>query len=80
MGIMSSVPVDHATPASQYAHAEKRYQYYKIGTHLAESGFDFFGGGGFQIPVNKEDSTATNLYDLCKKELVMLWWVVMMKP
>jgi alkaline phosphatase len=67
VGIMSSVPVDHATPASQYAHAEKRYEYYKIGTHLSESGFDFFGGGGFQSPTNKKDSIAPNLYDLCKK-------------
>lgn len=67
IGIMSSVPVDHATPASQYAHAEKRYEYYKIGTHLSESGFDFFGGGGFQSPTNKKDSIAPNLYDLCKK-------------
>ena len=67
IGIMSSVPVDHATPASQYAHAEKRNEYYKIGTHLVESGFDFFAGGGFQSPVNKKDSTAPNLYDLCKK-------------
>ena len=67
IGIMSSVPVDHATPASQYAHAEKRYEYYKIGTHLSESGFDFFAGGGFQSPVNKKDSIAPNLYDLCKK-------------
>lgn len=67
VGIMSSVPVDHATPASQYAHAEKRYEYYKIGTHLAESGFEFFGGGGFQSPLNKKDSTAPNLYDVCKQ-------------
>ena len=67
VGIMSSVPVDHATPASQYAHAEKRNEYYKIGTHLVESGFDFFGGGGFQSPTNKKDSIAPNLYDLCKK-------------
>ena len=67
IGIMSSVPVDHATPASQYAHAEKRNEYYKIGTHLSESGFDFFGGGGFQSPTNKKDSIAPNLYDLCKK-------------
>lgn len=67
IGIMSSVPVDHATPASQYAHAEKRYEYYKIGTHLAESGFDFFGGGGFQSPENKEDASAPNLYALCKQ-------------
>ena len=64
IGIMSSVPVDHATPASHYAHAEKRYEYYKIGTHLTQSGFDFFGGGGFQRPINKDDASAPNLYDL----------------
>ena len=67
VGIMSSVPVDHATPASQYAHAEKRYEYYKIGTQLTQTGFNFFGGGGFQSPVNKDDASAPNLYDLCKK-------------
>ena len=67
IGIMSTVPVDHATPASHYAHAEKRSNYYLIGTHLAESNFDFFGGGGFQRPINKDDASAPNLYDLCKK-------------
>ena len=67
VGIMSTVPVDHATPASHYAHAEKRSNYYLIGTHLAESNFDFFGGGGFQRPINKDDASAPNLYDLCKK-------------
>ena len=67
IGIMSTVPVDHATPASHYAHAAKRSDYYLIGTHLAESNFDFFGGGGFQRPVNKEDASAPNLYDLCEK-------------
>ena len=67
VGIMSSVPVDHATPASQYAHAEKRYEYYKIGTQLTQTGFNFFGGGGFQSPVNKEDASAPNLYDLTRE-------------
>ena len=67
IGIMSTVPVDHATPASHYAHAEKRSNYYLIGTHLAESNFDFFGGGGFQRPINKDDASAPNLYNLCKK-------------
>ena len=67
IGIMSTVPVEHATPASHYAHAEKRSNYYLIGTHLAESNFDFFGGGGFQRPIKKDDATAPNLYDLCKK-------------
>ena len=67
VGIMSSVPVDHATPASQYAHAEKRYQYYKIGTQLTQTGFNFFAGGGFQSPVNKDDASAPNLYDLTRE-------------
>ena len=67
VGIMSSVPIDHATPASHYAHAEKRSNYYLIGTHLTESGFDFFGGGGFQSPINKDDASAPNLYDLTKQ-------------
>ena len=67
VGIMSSVPVDHATPAAQYAHAEKRYEYYKIGTQLTQTGFNFFGGGGFQSPVNKDDASAPNLYDLTRE-------------
>ena len=67
IGIMSSVPVDHATPASHYAHAEKRYEYYKIGTHLTQSGFNFFGGGGFQSPMNKENASDINLYELTQQ-------------
>ena len=41
IGIISTVPVDHATPASHYAHAQKRSDYYRIGTHLTESDFHF---------------------------------------
>ncbi len=46
VGIVSSVSIDHATPAAFYAHTETRNNYYTIGQHLAQSGFDFFGGGG----------------------------------
>mgnify|MGYP003417310986 FL=1 len=67
IGIMSSVPIDHATPASHYAHAEKRSNYYLIGTHLTESNFDFFGGGGFQRPNDKHNPSAPNLYDLARQ-------------
>ena len=67
IGIMSSVPIDHATPASHYAHAEKRSNYYLIGTHLTESNFDFFGGGGFQRPNDKQNPSAPNLYDLARQ-------------
>ena len=66
IGIMTSVAIDHATPAPHYAHAEKRDDYYNIGTQLATSDFQFFGGSGFHKPVNKKDPSAPNLYDLCE--------------
>lgn len=65
IGIMTSVAIDHATPAPHYAHSAKRDDYYYIGTQLASSDFDFFGGAGFHKPVNTADPAAPNLYDLC---------------
>lgn len=47
IGILSSVPVNHATPASFYAHNEKRGNYYEISKEIPESGFEFFAGAGF---------------------------------
>lgn len=54
VGIISSVSIDHATPAAFYAHVPKRSMYYDIDVALAESGFDFFGGGGLKDPGNKK--------------------------
>ena len=68
VGIMTSVAIDHATPGAFYAHVDKRSKYYQIGTQLSETGYEFFGGAGFHQPVNPEDSTAINLYDLCEKK------------
>ena len=56
VGVVSSVSIDHATPAAFYAHVPKRSQYYDIEIQLADSGFDFFGGGGFKDPSNKKKS------------------------
>ena len=67
IGIMTSVTIDHATPASHYAHTPSRSNYYIIGTQLAESGFDFFGGSGFDQPQDKDNLAAPNLYDLCEQ-------------
>lgn len=67
IGIMTTVAIDHATPAPYYAHAAKRDDYYNIGTQLATSDFDFFGGAGFHKPAKKDDATAPNLYDLCEE-------------
>lgn len=54
VGIVSSVSIDHATPASFYAHQPTRKMYHEIGMELAESGFDYFGGGGFKDPAGKK--------------------------
>lgn len=47
VGVMSTVTIDHATPASFYAHSAYRNDYYAIAAQLPESGYEFFGGGGF---------------------------------
>lgn len=66
VGIMTTVTIDHATPSAHYAHTPSRENYYIIGTQLVESNFDFFGGAGFSRPLDKNDSTAPNLYDLAQ--------------
>lgn len=66
VGITTSVSIDHATPASFYAHVEKRNEYYKIGRQLAASDFDFFGGATFYQPHDPKDSATTSLYQLLR--------------
>ena len=46
VGIVTSVTINHATPAGFYSHRPSRSQYYAIGLDLINSGFDYFGGGG----------------------------------
>ncbi len=55
IGIISSVSLNHATPAAFYANSEKRNNYFDIAMQLPESNFDFFAGGGINIP---DDSAA----------------------
>jgi alkaline phosphatase len=50
VGIVSTVSIEHATPASFYACMPNRDMYYEISLQIPESGFDFFGGGGFKQP------------------------------
>lgn len=54
VGIISSVSIDHATPAVFYAHQPSRNMYHEIGLDLANSDIDFFGGGGFKEPVRED--------------------------
>ena len=45
VGIISSVTLNHATPAAYYAHIASRNDYFEIGQQMAASGFDYFAGG-----------------------------------
>lgn len=47
IGIMSSVPVNHATPASFYAHSMSRSDYYNICQQIPGTEFELFAGAGF---------------------------------
>lgn len=68
VGIMTSVAIDHATPGAFYAHVPSREMYYEIGTQLAASNFDFFGGAAFHQPNSKKHAGSANLYDLCEQQ------------
>ena len=48
VGVVSTVNIDHATPAAFYDHQKTRKNYYEIGVELANSGFEYFAGGEFQ--------------------------------
>jgi len=66
VGISTTASIDHATPASFYAHVPKRDLYYTIGQQLAESQFDFFAGSDFLKPEPKKNA-GKNLYEQCRE-------------
>ena len=49
VGIISSVSIDHATPACFYAHTADRNNYQEIGQDLIDSNFDYFAGGNVRF-------------------------------
>lgn len=68
VGIISSVNLNHATPAAFYAHQVSRNNYYEIGEELVASGFEYFAGGGLKkVEGNSKDNPQPNLYDLAKE-------------
>lgn len=67
IGIMSTVQLNHATPAAFYGHNIKRGNYYEIGQELPKTGFEFFGGGGFLHPNGKEKDLPS-LYRFVEEE------------
>ena len=67
VGILSTVSLDHATPAAFYAHVPSRKQMYDISMQLANSGFDYFAGGQLMEPLNKKDPSKPNALDTAKR-------------
>jgi len=68
VGITTSVSIDHATPASFYAHQPNRNRYYEIGQDLIKSNFDFFAGSGFLSPdKNSDKKEAPSLFPQFEK-------------
>ena len=65
VGIISSVTIDHATPASFYAHQESRGDYHEIALQLPLSNFDYFAGGGVHDLGDKSDKNSVS-YQLNK--------------
>ncbi|WP_297233490.1 alkaline phosphatase [uncultured Flavonifractor sp.] len=66
VGVISSVNLNHATPAAFYAHQASRNDYYEIGLELVESGFEYFAGGGLLKPTGAEGDQ-TDLYTLAEE-------------
>ena len=65
-GIVTSVNLNHGTPAAFYAHQPSRRNYYEIGEELAASGFDYFAGGALLAPEGP-DGDRESLYDVAAK-------------
>lgn len=65
VGVVSSVSLDHATPAATYAKVASRGQMYDIDVQLAGSNFDYFGGGGLTQKGRKEGQP--DVFDLARR-------------
>ena len=66
IGIVSTVNLNHATPAAFYAHQASRNNYYEIGQELIASGFDYFAGGGLK-DVTGAEKNQTDIYQLASE-------------
>ena len=67
VGVVTSVSLDHATPAAYYAKAPKRSAYYDIAVQGLTGGVvDFLAGGGFLQPTGP-DKAQKDLFDIAKE-------------
>lgn len=67
VGIVTSVSIDHATPAGFYAHVAERNMYEEIGNQLLASDFDYFAGGSVRWNSRKTLTDATSFSQAASK-------------
>lgn len=66
IGVLTTVNLNHATPAAMYAHQGSRKSNYPIGLELIASNFDYFAGGALMEPQDK-NKDKTSIYELAKQ-------------
>jgi len=62
VALVTSVPIDDATPGAFYAHVPSRKMYYEIGKQAAASGYDFLAGSNLR-GTKAKDGTPNDLLD-----------------
>ena len=66
VGLISTVTLNHATPAAFYANVESRKSYYDIGLQMATTNFDYFAGGSLKDRTGKEEDQK-DLYEVMEE-------------
>lgn len=67
VGILTSVSLDHATPAAFYATVTSRYEYGNIPSQLIDSSFEYFAGGGLLGNLNRK-ADVSDFYEQMKEK------------
>lgn len=68
VGIITTVTINHATPAGFYAHNISRSNYYQIALDMLDSGFDFFCGGVAKNDKRSDPKYCGDIYGLAAKK------------
>ncbi len=64
IGVATTVPINHATPAAFYAHNISRHNYDSIAPWMLRAGYDFYAGGD----VKGSDKTRALVYGKAKEQ------------
>ncbi len=68
IGVISTVNLNHATPAAFYSHQASRNNYYEIGLEMVQSNFEYFAGGALKNATgNDKTKPQEDLYALAAK-------------